>query len=60
MRKLELDRLLERTVADALGVALPDESHRRVSVKLSRGALPRRSKALAAHPRHHHRVAEHA
>jgi len=63
MHKLELERLLERTVADALGVALPDEPDepdRRVSAKLPRQALPRRAKTLAAHPRHHHRAAQHA
>ena len=44
MRKLELDRLLEKTVADALGVRLP---HRRNAVAHTRHeakAAPRRQR----------------
>ncbi|MBN9308031.1 MAG: hypothetical protein J0I99_14575 [Devosia sp.] len=47
MRKAELDRLLEKTVADALGVSLPP--HRR-------SARPHAERRLAA-PRRQHRHA---
>lgn len=60
MRKFELERLLERSVAEALGVALPDGSPRRIPAKLPRHALPRRARAQISAPRHHHGVAEHA
>lgn len=62
MRKLELERLLEKTVADALGVALPEKPRTRAPAKLPRHALPRRARPAAASPRHqhHHRAAEHA
>jgi hypothetical protein len=59
MRKLELERLLEKAVADGLGVALPKRAHRRVPAKLPRHALPRRARAIAAAPRHNHHIAEH-
>lgn len=60
MRKLELERLLEKTVAHALGVALPDEAHRRAPAKLPRHALPKRMGTFTVPRRHHHRIAEHA
>lgn len=49
MRKTELDRLLEKTVADALGVRLP---HRRSAV------VNTRQEAKAAPRRHRHTVRE--
>lgn len=63
MRKLELERLLEKTVADALGVALPDGPRARTPARLPRHALPKRARpgaASARHQHHHHRAAEHA
>lgn len=59
MHKFELERLLEKAVADALGVALPDEPGRRPrAVKMRHAPLRRtRNPTLA---RRHHRVAEHA
>jgi hypothetical protein len=59
MRKFELERLLEKSVAEALGVAPLDGSHRRMTAKLPRHALPRRARSVSAVPRHHH-SAEHA
>lgn len=49
MRKTELDRLLEKTVADALGVRLP---HRRSAVANTRHEIK------AAPRRHRHTVRE--
>ena len=48
MSKAELDRLLEKTVADALGVRLPQ--HRRAAVpkaRLHHKAAPKRAKHAA-------------
>jgi hypothetical protein len=59
MRHFELERLLEKTVADALGVPLPEGPQRRTKAKLPRHALPRRAKSLAMPGHHHHRAAEH-
>lgn len=50
MRKAELDRLLEKTVADALGVQMP--SHRR-SPRMSAS-----SKTVAPRRQHRHVVRE--
>lgn len=59
MRKLELDTLLVKSVADALGVPLPDAPPRQAPAKLPRHVLPKRARALAAHPRNHHRAVQH-
>lgn len=59
MRKIELEKLLEKAVADALGVDLPVKSHRHTPAKLPRYALPKRTRTPVGAPPHHH-VAEHA
>ena len=60
MRKIELDRLLEKTVADALGLSLPPvaNSHRALRGKPHR-AYARKHPVTQQPPRHHERVVAH-
>lgn len=60
MRKIELEKLLEKAVADALGVDLPASSHPRAPARLPRHALPKRARIPVGMPRHHQHLAEHA
>lgn len=62
MHKRELDRLLERAVAEALGVALPAPAAQPLAAKAHRPGTPqRRSRAFSVVPQlEHHRVVEHA
>lgn len=61
MHKRELDRLLERAVAEALGVALPAQAAQPLAAKAHRPVPPRRSRAFSVVPQlEHHRVVEHA
>ena len=60
MRKIDLERLLEKSVAEALGVALPDVTHRATPARLPRHAHPKRARYSSGMRHHHHRTAEHA
>jgi hypothetical protein len=52
MHKAELDRLLEKTVADALGVRLPDHQRAPTPKARHQAKAPRRHKYIASemHP----------
>lgn len=60
MRKIELEKLLEKAVADALGVDLPARSHSHTPPRLPRLALPKGARTPLGMPRHHQHVAAHA
>lgn len=58
MRKIELEKLLERAVAEALGVSLPASSHRRTPARLPRHARPGGARIAVGAARHRQHAAE--
>ena len=60
MRKLELDRLLEKTVADALGLSLPPVGNTNRPVHGKPHRTYARKHNLAVNAARHHRAVAHA